>query len=190
MTWPTLKDIAELPPYEPTPDFHAVDTITLGELIYEHVIDLRAADMDFDAYDDEQKERLISKIEGRYYWREISILPIKRWKWEYVRVLNEIMPKYKLLYKRLSEGANPLAEGSSYGKSRDIYSDFPQTQLSGNSDYASTGHDREYEDVREGDFVNRAIGFAREYKDVDAMILYELEKLFSPLATVGAINAY
>lgn len=190
MTWPTLDDIAKLPPYEPRPDFHAVDTITLGELIYEGVIDLHAADMAFDAYNVEQYERLISKIEARYYWREISIIPIKRWKWEYVRVLNEIMPKYKLLYKRLDDGANPLAEGSAYGKSREIFSEFPQTQLAGNSDYASNGRDREYEDIREGDFVNRAMDFARNYRDVDAMILDELEKLFSPLATVGAINAY
>ena len=188
--WPELHHIGPVPEYEPVPDWHAVDTIQLGELIEDGVIDLSAPDMAFDAYDTEQAARLISKIQGRFYWREISVLPIKRWKMEYVRLLNEIMPKYKPLYKRIAEGIDPFANGSEWGKHRDIFSEFPQTQLAGNSDYASTGTDREYEIIREGDIAERAAAYARNYRDVDALILDELEKLFSPLATVGAINAY
>ena len=48
------------------------------------------------------------------------------------------MPKYKLLYERVDEGLNPLQESRDREKSRDIFSDFPETMLSGNSDYAST----------------------------------------------------
>ena len=34
-----------------------------------------------------------------------------------------------------------------YGKKRDMFSDFPQTQLGNNQDYASSGSDNEYEDI-------------------------------------------
>lgn len=189
-SWPDLVHIGDVPQYEPEPDWHAVDTIQLGELIEDGVIDLSAPDMAFDAYNAEQAARLISKIRGRYYWREISVLPIKRWKWEYVRLLNEIMPKYKPMYARLAEGLDPFADGSEWGKHRNIFSEFPQTLLSGNSDYASTGTDREYEIIREGNIAEKAAAYAARWRDVDALILDELETLFSPLATVGGINAY
>lgn len=186
----TLDNLDYAPEYEAHPDWHAVVTVCLGELIMDGVIDLSAPDMAFDAYSPEQAARLIEKIKGRFYWREISIIPVKRWKWEYVRLLNEIMPKYKPLYKRIEEGLDPFAEGSEYGKHRDIFSEFPQTQLAGNSDYASTGTDREYEIIREGSTAEKAVQFARSYRDVDALILDEMETLFSPLVTVGAINAF
>ena len=61
-----------------------------------------------------------------------------------------IMPKYKPLYKMAADGLDPLQASNEYGKSRDIFSEFPQTMLSGNSDYASTGNDRQYRDFKSG----------------------------------------
>lgn len=138
----------------------------------------------FDSYSDEQYTRLCTKFLNRFYDREVSITAPSRWKRAYLRKLNEIMPKYKLLYARVEQGLNPLQESRDREKSRDIFSDFPETMLSGNSDYASTGNDREADTMHEGSATEKAVRFAREYVDVDAMILDELEHvLFTSILT-------
>ncbi len=162
-------------------------SITLGEW-YEMKF-YRPFDDDswrFDAYSPEQYERLCNKILHRYYDREVSIPLASRWKRTYLRKLNEIMPKYKVLYARVEEGLDPLQESRDKEKSRTIYSDFPQTMLSGNSDYASTGADAERDAVHEGAAVDMALSFAENWRDVDVMILDELEStLFSSLINVS-----
>lgn len=159
-------------------------TITLGEW-YE--LGFYAPSDDswrFDAYDDAQYERLCNKFLDRYYYREVSIPLPAQWKRAYLRKLNEIMPAYKLLYARVEQGVNPLQEGRDRAKSRDIFSDFPETMLSGNSDYASTGTDRESDILREGNVAELLTHFAREWKDVDVLILNELEHvLFTGIMT-------
>lgn len=150
-------------------------TITLGEW-YELGFYTPSDDSwRFDAYDDAQYERLCNKLLDRYYYREVSIPLPAQWKRAYLRKLNEIMPKYKLLYARVEQGLNPLQESRDRSKSRDIFSDFPETMLSGNSDYASTGNDRESDMLREGNAAELLTQFAREWQDVDALILDELE---------------
>lgn len=174
-------------------DFPEVDTdarydymtITLGEWhelgFYKPLDD---ESWRFDAYDDAQYERLCAKFLNRFYDREVSITVPNRWKRAYLRKLNEIMPKYKLLYARVEQGLNPLQESRDREKSRDIFSDFPETMLSGNSDYASTGNDREADTMHEGSSTDKAVQFAREYDDVDVMILDELERhLFTSILT-------
>lgn len=160
-------------------------TITLGE--WHELGFYRPLEDDswrFDAYGDEQYTRLCTKFLNRFYDREVSITVPGRWKRAYLRKLNEIMPKYKLLYARVEQGLNPLQESRDREKSRDIFSDFPETMLSGNSDYASTGNDRESDTMHEGGAVDGAVRFAREYVDVDAMILNELEHvLFTSMLT-------
>lgn len=136
----------------------------------------------FDAYSELQYTRLCTKFLNRFYDREVSNTVPNRWKRAYLRKLNEIMPKYKLLYARVEQGVNPLQEGRDREKSRDIFSDFPETMLSGNSDYASSGTDRESDVLREGNAAELLTQFAREWQDVDAMILDELEHtLFTAL---------
>lgn len=129
----------------------------------------------FDAYSDLQYAQLCRKFLNRFYDREVSIITPSRWKRAYLRKLDEIMPKYKLLYARVEQGVNPFQDGRERSKSRDIFSDFPETMLSGNSDYASTGNDREADVVREGNAANLAMEFARTWNDVDVLILDELE---------------
>ena len=145
-------------------------TITLGEW-YElgFYKPLEDDSWRFAAYNDEPYTRLCTKFLNRFYDREVSNTVPNRWKRAYLRKLNEIMPKYKLLYARVEQGVNPLQE------SRDIFSDFPETMLSGNSDYASTGNDRESDVLREGNAAELLTQFAREWEDVDALILNELE---------------
>ena len=159
----------------------ASTNITLGQLVDEGVIDLSEPGWEWDFYDEEQRDRINRKFVARYYDRELGVLPVWQFQREFVRLLNEIMPKYKMLYAEIDKGINILQESDEFGKSRDVGSDFPQTQLSGNSDYASRGTDREFETIRNGNSLEMLDRFARSYRDVDVMILDDLAQLFSSL---------
>lgn len=170
-------------PEVPTNNRYDSMTITLGEWyemgFYQPLTD---GSWRFDAYSELQYTRLCRKFLNRFYDREVSIITPSRWKRAYLRKLNEIMPKYKLLYARVEQGVNPFQDERERSKSRDIFSDFPETMLSGNSDYASTGNDREADVMHEGSATDKAVQFVRDWQDVDAMILDELEHtLFTSL---------
>ena len=169
-------------------EYHAVYSIQLCELINDGWIDFSDSSWDFDCYDEEQRNRLWKKFERRFYWREIGIIPPGQWKWEVLRKLDEIMPKYKPAYDALKNGQNIFQHYGEYGKSRNIFSEFPQTQLGGNEDYASNGTDREHEEIYLGDWMDQLTKI-KNYDDVDVMILKELETMFSCMFTVN-INGY
>ena len=169
---------------DPRPEWHSVNTIKLSELYNWGFYDPSDDSWKWDYYDLDQYTRICDKFIARYSDREIGILPPGEWKRSYIRKLNEIMPKYKLLYKA-AEDINILQESREFEKYRTVNSDFPQTQLAGNQDYASTGIDHESEKLLEGDTVNRLIEVAENYRDIDVMILDELEILFSTLVTVS-----
>jgi hypothetical protein len=135
-------------------------------------------------YTDEQDTRVRSKIVSRFYNRGLGILPPGLWKRQFLEKMAEIMPKYILAYKVLDEATLGPGHESEYYKSRNIFSDFPQTQLSGNSDYASTGNDTEYERIRQADILD-TMDRLKDYRDVDVMILEDLEELFSCLVSVS-----
>lgn len=176
------------------PDYHSSYSIQLCELIDCGFIDFNSSEWDFDSYkrdenDTEQRDRYWQKFSARYYYREIGITPPGIWKHELIRKLNEIMPKYKPLYKMLDDGINIMQKMGEYGKSRNVYSDFPQTRLAGsNQDYASNATDREHEEIYLGDWLD-TVARIKTYDDIDVMILKEMETMFSAMFTV-AINGY
>ena len=185
------------------PDYHSVYSIQLCELINGGWINFDDESWDFDSYkktivvdgkeiidenDRKQRDRLWDKFEKRFYWREIGITPPGQWKWELLRKLNEIMPKYKYAYHLLDEGIDILQTYAEYGKSRSIFSEFPQTMLGGNEDYASNGTDREHEQIYLGNWID-TIEKLISYNDIDVMILMELETMFSCMFTVN-VNGY
>ena len=170
------------------PDYHAVNSIQLCELINDGWIDFSSHDWDFDAFDSEQRDRLWMKFEKRYYFREIGLTPPGIWKYELLRKLNEIMPKYKPAYQALKDGVNIFQHYGEYGKSRNMFSEFPQTQLSANEDYVSNGTDREHEEIYLGDWMEQ-IAKLKTYDDIDVCILKELETFFSCMFTVN-LNGY
>lgn len=171
------------------PDYHAVVTIQLCELIDCGFFDLTREDWDFGPkFTPEQHKQLCEKITNHYYFREISLVPPGMWRREFLRLMNEIMPKYIPWYKMLSEGLT-FGQTSEWYKSRNIFSDFPQTALAGrNSDYASSGNDTEYERIRTADPLD-VLDRIKNYDDVDAAIIEEIEPLFSCLFTVN-INGW
>lgn len=165
-------------------DWHGVINLPLGELIENGVIDFSSKSFDFDSYNDEQRNRFWKKFEGRYYFREIGIVPYGRWRRRLIAKLNELMDKYKWAYKAIDEGINPWSTFDEYVKSRNIDSDFPQTLLNGESDYASYGRDYESERIQFGDFIEK-LNSIKDVSGIDEMILDELEILFSSLLTVS-----
>lgn len=189
-----------IPPYEPGydtfSDFHAVYTVSLGELIYDGLV--RFDDGTWDTtlngteiawYDEEQRTRFWGKFGQHYFYREIGELPYKRWKGNLLSKIAMIAPKYKLLYEALANGIDPLQVYDEYGKSRNIYSDFPQTLLGGNQDYASTGNDAQFERIRQGDFVEKMNAIMYDYDDVDFAFVRNLDTHFQCVLTSN-INGF
>lgn len=170
------------------PEWHSVINFSLGELYADGWFDLANESWDFPKYTDEQHKRLCDKILNHYYSRDIGILPLAAWKREFLRKMNEVMPKYIILYKKIDEQNGNYNATDEYYKSRNVVSDFPQTQLSGNEDYASTGVDHQYERIHEGTVLDLAEKL-KTYEDVDLQIVNELDSLFSCLFTVN-MNAW
>lgn len=186
----------DVPPFTPEQfdgfeDFHSVVTIQLCELAEAGFFDLSREDWDFNPkYSEEQHATLCKKITDHYWYREIALVPPGIWKREFLRKMNEIMPKYMSLYE-LRESPYNIGAESEYYKSRNIFSDFPQTSLAGdNQDYASTGNDVEYERIKQLSPIE-LYKRVKDYKyiDVDAMIIEEIEPLFSCLFTVN-VNGF
>lgn len=176
----------ELDEYFP---YNSVTSITLGELMQDNYIDWNDGTWDFPKYSNEQDARLKQKIYEHYKYRDIALTPVRMWKDEFLRTMREIMPKYIYLYGLMDESPNLLVAGSEYYKSRNIYSDFPQTQLQGsNSDYASSGTDMEFERIKQDDIMEIAKRL-KDYDDIDLMIIKDLEPLFSCIFTMN-LNAF
>ena len=182
-----VNSINELPfdEYCDDPDYHAVVTIKLCELVNDGFCDKVFSGWDWPSYNDEQDLRLRTKIMNHYWFREIALVPPGIFKHEFIRKMNEIMPKYIPLYRLMDESPELYGGGSEWYKGRDIYSDFPQTQLSGdNGDYASSGNDREFQRIKQADIIDTAKRLS-DYNDIDLMIVNDMSSLFSCLFTVN-----
>lgn len=190
----TTYDI--IPPYEPhetVDDYHAVVTITFGELLTPGGVDWTQPQWSWrdDAYNDAQYERCCKKIENRYYDRELGVMPPGRWRRHFLRLISEIMPILKPLYE-LTDG-NPgifMSDTDTWHKMRTVFSDFPATQLQESQDYASNATDTQYETITNGDFMSKVRSIRQgDYVDIDVLLLEHLNTCFSPLWTVN-INNY
>lgn len=183
-----MINVDEWDDYTGKPQFNAVYTIQLAELIYEGVFKWDRPELDWSiaAYDAEQYARVCAYFIERFKYREISIEPFKVWA-NFLRrkLVYELMPKYKPLYKRIAEGVNPLAGSNEYYKNRTIESQYPETLLSENADYITDGKDEEYQRIKETDFVEANAKYAEQYKGVDEMLLDELESLFISMYTAN-----
>lgn len=171
-------------------EYYSVMSVQLGELIDNDLFDWENDEtLVWDYYSEAQYTSVCTKFCERFYYRDIGILPYGQWRKEYVRLMNEIMPKYKILYAAIDEGQDILADSDTYGKERIIDSDFPATMLGDNQDFASYGKDREFETIVRGDFIGKTESIVKRYNDIDVLILNELETLFSSLFTVN-INGF
>lgn len=172
-------------------EWNAVYTITIGELVESGVFDWKLPQLDWSAaaFDQAQYDRICAYFIERFYYREISIEPFLEW----ARMLKrkfvfEVMPKYRPLYERLKDGYAPLSNEDEYFKSRIIDSSYPQTMLSGNSDYLTSGRDEETERIKEGNLTDMMNKYAAEFESIDEMLLDEFESMFICMYTTN-VNA-
>lgn len=168
-------------------EFHSVQTIELGELIEHGIFTWERVGWRDSAFSQEQYDRLCKAFEERFYLREISITPVGAWmKRLHYELAYKLMPKYKPLYAQLDSGYDPLQMGGEYRKERKIESDFPETLLSGNQDYASKGYDFESESVGRGQLTADYVDYIERFTAIDDAILDEIDKdLFSSLYTTN-----
>ena len=184
-------DIEKFDDYTGTDEWFAVYTVQLGELIETGVFDWSSPELNWleAAYDPDQYVRVNNYFIERYRYREISIEPYLEWARMLKRKLVfELMPKYKPLYERIAEGANPLASENEYYKNRTIESAYPETLLSENADYITDGKDEEFQRIKESGFVDSVANFAEKYKGIDELLLDELESMFISMYTTN-VNA-
>lgn len=184
-------DVKEWLDYTGREQWNAVYTVQLGELISHGVFDWKLPILDWEnvAYDNEQYNRVCNYFIARYMYREISIEPFEEWARTLQRkLIYELMPKYKDLYKRYDEGVNPLAGENEYYKNRTIESAYPETLLSQNADYITDGRDEEFQRIKELDYVEQMEKYADRYRPIDEMLLDELESLFICMYTAN-VNA-
>lgn len=185
-----IQPLPSINDYDERPDFHAVVSISLGELITWGWIDWDDPSWQWDFYNEEQYTRVCKKIEDHYWTREISMLPPGNWKRRFINLINELMPKYKKLYALIdNENFNIMQTSDEYYKGRDIYSDFPQTALNDSQDYADSGKDAEYERITEGDPIAKFADYNDLYTDVDLMLINDLDVMFSSLIAVN-VNGF
>lgn len=167
--------------------YNAVYTVQLGELIDKGVFDWKMDILDWSssAYSAEQYERVCAYFIERFRFREISIEPFYEWATMLKRKLvYELMPKYRNLYEYLDD-IDPAQNSADYTKRRAIGSDYPETLLSGNSDYISNGQDEEREDIKRGDLIESYNKYIEGYQAIDAQLLNELESMFIGLYTAS-----
>lgn len=183
-----FQEIIDLDTWTGENETHALYTIKLVELVQTGVFDWSRPELDWSsaAYDEEQYDRVCSYFIERYRYEEIALLPVKEWMLSLKRrLIYELMPKYRPLYERLKDGLNPFQESDEYHKKRSITSDYPETILSANADYVSDGVDIEYETIREGNIAEMAVNYRDMYRDVDNMLLDELEIMFIQIYTAN-----
>lgn len=169
---------------------HAVYTVELCELMKSGAFDWSRPELDWSeaAYSEEQYERFCKYFEMRFMFREISMLPPLQWFVAFKRMMvYELMPKYKPLYAQVESGIAPIGENEYY-KERHISSAYPETLLSGNSDYISSGEDREFERVKTVNPAEALEAYRKGFRSVDAALGDELEVLFISMYT-SYVNA-
>ena len=166
-----------------TDDFHATQTITLGELLHDGVIVWDLPELKWDSYDEKQFWRVSEKVQEHYWDRELGVLPVRSWMREYKRKMNELMPKLKPAYAALEDpNFNFMQNSDSYSKGRTVGSSFPATQLKPNQDYASGASDSENETVNEGNYY-LSVERLKEYDDLDYVLVKHVDSIFSSIWT-------
>ena len=168
-------------------DYHAQYTIIFGELLDSNFDWGRN---DWPCLNEEIRTRLVQKIENQYRFREICDAPPIKFKNFIVRKLNLIMPKYNEIYKLIENDRVDILETSQYyEKNRDIYSEYPQSQIQGSADYASNANDKESKGKHTGNTIDLIDNYIEKYTAIDELIIKELENCFYS-TTSGFINVY
>lgn len=173
-----MADIKNFEFDELTPIYHADLIISFGELLEAGVIDWQKEKWQWNAYNEEQFKRCCDLIENIYFTRELRFSPIELWRKRFIAKANLLMQKLKPVYEFLEDEPNFFQNEHEYEKERNIESAFPQTMLSGNSDYASAGQDKERELIKDGNTTDILNYLYETYVSPDEFFVNGLEPLF------------
>lgn len=173
-------------------------------------------DFSYPIFDENHKKELETKIIKHFYTREIGFETYGLFRLKLDEKMNLIMPYYNQLYKSEQLNYDPLSNykmdekqvregigkqetnGTTSGTGKNIYSEFPQARLSGNTDYATNANEDESTTSSNGTTnVNSNETFTRnvegnigksnnellmEYRNtflnIDEKIIHELDDLF------------
>ncbi len=172
--------------------YNAIYTITLSELIENELFSWENDEVNWksDAYNNEQFERVCKYFNERFYFREISIEPYYEWAQRlHYKISYELMPKFKIMYQLLDDDFDITQTKARYEKARNISSEYPETLLSANSDYVSSGRDNEGEVIERGSILDAYLEYAEKFQAIDKQLLDELECMFIGLYTVSINGA-
>ena len=186
--YPDFSDPSKVLDWRGRDKWNAIYTITLGELIDHDIFnwDMSLINWRDAAYSEEQYKRVCDYFIERFRFREISIVPFFDWgALLHRKLVYELMPKYRVLYKMLDDDFDIAQVSDKYHKGRTVGSEYPETLLSGNSDYASTGTDEEHEDIERGAVLDAYLKYQNEFQAIDKQLLDELEDMFIGLYTVS-----
>lgn len=140
----------------------------------------------FPAFTGPHRERLNEMIEQHFWYREICLTPPERWRKRFVSRLNQIIPKYKRVWDVEDSGDLNILRKETYNeKSRNVHSEYPQSQLQGSADYASNADDHAKGHTLDGPPAEMLTDYMDSYREPEARILEELEDLFSALSTLN-----
>lgn len=161
-----------------TPVYHANMIITLGELVDNKIIDWTLDKWKWNAYNEEQYKRCCGFIEDTYYIRELRFIPVEVWRKKFMAKANLLMEKLYPIYDFINDNPDFFQTSHEYEKERYIGSAFPQTMLSGNSDYATDGTDKERELIKDGNVIQTLEYMRKYYRHPDEIFVDGLEPLF------------
>lgn len=156
----------------------AAYTVTLGELVNNGLVDFSGCEWDFESYNTEQRDRIYKKILDRYHDAEIATTPLGSWKRYMLDALNKRAPRANEMYRIIDNGLDEGAEDNKL--SRHVYSDFPQTMLSGTQDFASDANDYQ-ERSRHTPSALEQLDALDKYFNPDEYLLSGIRSLFIPL---------
>lgn len=165
-------------------DQHAPNTIRFGEIMDDHP---SWRTNYYPAFPEVHRTRLNQKIEDRYFYREISHegggMPGVFFHF-LKRKLNEVLPQYMKIYALEDSGdINVLRTETTKVKSRSIYSDYPQTALSGDADYATNSNDIANASEVTGPNIDMINKFNESYTDTDLLVLKALDVCFAGMTS-------
>lgn len=165
-------------------DWHSKNTIIWGALLEDPFYDWGRDEWTCYLLTDEElaviRPRLNKKIEDRYRYRELGVLPPRRFMDNLVRNINDAMATHGLVYKELIKGLDITNNGSELVKQRDVNSNFPQSQLSPTAqDYASSSVERGKETTNSGNQIKAIETFGKVFNEPDAAVLDWISVCFS-----------
>lgn len=127
------------------------------------------------------RQRVNALIEDTYYWREVGSLPAK-FKFFMKKNLSLACSQYGREY--LIYAADLEKAGGTTSRGRTVNSQYPQTQLSGDNDYASSADDYENETINTTSDIQQAMAYKEMYDtfgDIDMKLVLSVEKCFRHL---------